>query len=57
MYVDVGTQYMSQSNSVDVSPLPGMLIVFPSWIPHSALCYRGKNDRYVLSANSRITLS
>jgi uncharacterized protein (TIGR02466 family) len=57
MYVDAGTQYMSQSNSIDVSPQSGMLIVFPSWIPHSALCYRGQSDRYVLSANSQITVS
>lgn len=57
MYVDAGTQYLAQSNSIDISPKPGMLIVFPSWIPHSALCYRGSQERYVLSANSRVTLS
>lgn len=57
MYADAGTQYMTQSNTLDIVPVDRMLIVFPSWIPHSAMPYSGTRDRYILSANSRITLS
>ena len=55
MHTDVGTLYMSRDNSIDILADPGMLIVFPSWVPHSALPYRGQRERYILSANSRIT--
>jgi len=57
MHTDTGTLYISRDNSIDILAEPGMLILFPSWIQHSALPYRGKQDRYVLSANSRITSS
>ena len=33
---------------------PGMLVIFPSWIQHSALPYRGRRDRFILSANCKI---
>jgi uncharacterized protein (TIGR02466 family) len=56
MYIDAGSSYMSQNNSIDIIPEPGMLIVFPSWVQHSALPYRGKKDRYILSANCQVTV-
>lgn len=56
-YNDAGTVYLSQSASIDISPRNGMLVVFPSWLQHSALLYRGTQPRYILSANSRITVS
>lgn len=56
-YSDAGTMYASEESSIDISPRNGMLIVFPSWLKHSALVYRGTKPRYILSANSRITAS
>lgn len=54
MYTDLGTMYMSRDNSIDILAEPGMLVVFPSWIQHSALPYHGKKDRYILSANCKV---
>lgn len=56
MHTDAGTVYMSRDNSVDILAEPGLLVIFPSWIQHSALPYRGKKDRYILSANCRVTV-
>ena len=54
MYSDGGTQWYSAANSADVEPLEGSLIVFPSWVSHSAMPYRGENPRYILSCNCQI---
>jgi len=54
MYSDGGTQWYSAANSADVEPLEGSLIVFPSWVSHSAMPYRGQSPRYVLSCNCQI---
>jgi uncharacterized protein (TIGR02466 family) len=54
MYMDAGTAYMSGKNSIDFRAEPGMLIVFPSWVRHSATTYTGKKDRIVIAANCRI---
>ena len=54
MYLDAGTAWMSACNTVDVMPRAGMLFVFPSYIPHSALRYQGDKERVILSCNCRI---
>lgn len=54
MYSDAGNLYMSRDNSIDIIAEPGMLVIFPSWIQHSALPYRGRRDRFILSANCKI---
>ena len=56
MYTDAGTVYTNVATNFDVNAQNGMLFVFPSWVNHSALPYTGDKDRYVLSANSRITV-
>lgn len=55
MYVDMGTAYMSANTSMDVEAEAGKLIIFPSWVPHSAITYRGDRDRLVIAVNCRIT--
>jgi len=55
-YSDAGTAWATSDNNVDINAISGMMIVFPSWIDHSALPYRGKNDRFILSFNSQIKL-
>lgn len=57
MYSDVGSRYISKDNSIDIVASPGMLVIFPSWIQHSAVPYHGKNNRYILSANCRVNLA
>lgn len=55
-YTDAGTPWATSNSNVDISAQPGMLVIFPSWIDHSAMPYRGTNNRYILSFNSQIRL-
>ena len=50
---DMGSHYLA-SNSNDWEPKDGVLIVFPSYLMHSALPYSGKIDRVVISFNTII---
>jgi hypothetical protein len=50
---DMGSHYLA-TNSNDYSPKDGVLIVFPSYLMHSALPYSGKTDRVVISFNTII---
>ncbi len=56
-YTDAGTAWMTVNNTVDINARSGMMIVFPSWIQHSGLPYRGQQERFVLSFNSKVTLT
>ncbi len=52
-HVDLGNAYL-QSAHVDFAPLPGQLIVFPSWLAHQAMAYRGERDRIIVSFNASV---
>ena len=54
MWNDMGSAYMAASTSIDFVAEPGMMIVFPSHIQHSALTYRGQKDRIVIAVNAQI---
>ncbi len=54
MFQDFGTQYLGQ-NTFDVVPKDGQLVIFPSYLKHSALPYHGKTDRIVIAFNGRIS--
>ena len=54
MWVDAGTAWCTANNSIDVKADEGMLVIFPSWVQHSALLYRGQRERYILSFNCKI---
>ena len=54
MYTDAGTMWSNVKNSIDIEAEPGMMVIFPSWIQHSALVYHGQRDRFVLSLNCQI---
>jgi uncharacterized protein (TIGR02466 family) len=56
-YTDAGTTWMTQNNTIDINAQSGRMIVFPSWIQHSALPYRGGRERFILSFNSRVKLA
>ena len=57
MYIDAGTAWTSRNTSIDITAQEGMLIVFPSFIQHNALSYRGEKERYVISVNSKVSLA
>ena len=52
-YMDFGNAYL-QSSVVDFDPVPGRLIVFPSWLPHQAMAYEGSSERVIVSFNASI---
>ena len=56
-YTDAGQAWMTANTTIDIAAEPGQLIVFPSWIQHSALPYHSEQERYILSFNSRVQLA
>ena len=54
-YKDFGNQYLD-FNFVDPPIQDGLLILFPSYLMHSGLPYRGEKDRIVISFNSQVTV-
>lgn len=55
MAMDYGAAYLNRAY-VDPPIENGMLIVFPSYLVHSGLPYRGAKDRLIISFNSRSTV-
>lgn len=53
---DYGSQYLD-FNFTDVPARDGLLILFPSYLMHSGLPYRGQHDRVVVSFNAQVTLA
>lgn len=52
-HVDLGNAYL-QPPSVDIDPLPGQLLLFPSWLAHQALPYAGALDRVIVCFNASL---
>ena len=52
-HVDLGNAYL-QPPQVEVAPLPGQLVLFPSWLAHQALPYDGALDRLIVSFNASV---
>jgi len=52
-HMDFGNAYL-QAAHIDIAPLPGQLVVFPSWLPHQALPYVGETDRIIVSFNASV---
>jgi uncharacterized protein (TIGR02466 family) len=52
-HMDFGNAYL-QSAHLDIAPLPGQLLVFPSWLPHQAMPYQGQADRIIVSFNASV---
>jgi uncharacterized protein (TIGR02466 family) len=49
---DYGSQYLA-NNRVDILPTNGLLILFPSFLLHSGLPYRGDSDRILIAFNTK----
>jgi uncharacterized protein (TIGR02466 family) len=52
-YMDMGNSYL-QNNSIDIQPEEGMLVLFPTYLPHKAMAYEGDKDRIIVSFNVQI---
>jgi hypothetical protein len=52
-FVDIGNAYL-QPPSLDIEPVPGQLLLFPSWLAHQALPYDGEKERIIISFNASI---
>ena len=55
-FKDYGNRYLD-FNYTDPPLRDGLLLLFPSYLMHSGLAYRGEKDRIVISFNSRVTLA
>ncbi|WP_394178773.1 TIGR02466 family protein [Marinomonas posidonica] len=55
-YADPGTAYLGQHGVWDFTPVEGQIVLFPSYLKHSALPYFGDKDRVVIAFNSIIEL-
>ena len=51
LYQDAGTQYIDKTGFWDFAPQSGHVVIFPSYLIHSALPYFGKKDRVVVAFN------
>lgn len=52
-FVDVGNAYLMPPHH-DIEPLPGQLLLFPSWLAHQALPYGGEKERIIISFNASV---
>ena len=52
-FVDLGNAYL-QPPHVDIEPLPGQLVLFPSWLAHQAMPYDGDKERIIISFNASV---
>jgi len=52
-YQDAGMTALL-TDPADVAPQEGTLVMFPSYLHHSAIVYRGTRDRIVASFNARV---
>lgn len=51
-YADLGTAYLGGQGVWDFTPTEGQIVIFPSYLKHSALPYFGDKDRVVLAFNA-----
>lgn len=52
-HADLGNAYL-QPPHVDIEPVAGQLVVFPSWLAHQALPYDGDLERIIVSFNASV---
>jgi len=52
-HADLGNAYL-QPPHLDIEPVPGQLVLFPSWLAHQALPYAGESERIVVSFNASV---
>ena len=52
-FIDIGNAYLLPPHH-DVEPVPGQLLLFPSWLLHQAMPYDGEQERIIISFNASI---
>lgn len=52
-HADLGNAYL-QPPHIEIKPVLGQLIVFPSWLPHQAMPYEGEKERVIVSFNASV---
>jgi len=52
-HMDMGNSWL-QEGTLDVAPQEGDLVLFPAFLAHKAMPYRGEKDRIVVSFNAQI---
>lgn len=55
-YQDAGSAYLAGAGIYDIEPQAGQVVIFPSYLKHSALPYFGQNDRVVIAFNAQVHL-
>lgn len=53
-YLDAGAQYLNGTGIWDIEPADGQIIIFPSYLKHSALPYFGSQDRLIIAFNAQV---
>ena len=52
-FMDAGNAYLLPP-SVDIEPIEGQLLLFPSWLAHQAMPYDGERERVIISFNASL---
>lgn len=53
-YLDAGSQYLNGTGIFDIEPVNAQVVIFPSYLKHSALPYFGKKDRVIIAFNAQV---
>lgn len=53
-FLDAGSLYLNGQGIYDIQPVAGQVVIFPSYLKHSALPYFGSKDRVVVAFNARV---
>lgn len=53
-FLDAGSLYLNGQGIYDIQPVAGQVVIFPSYLKHSALPYFGGKDRVVVAFNARV---
>ena len=59
MHLDGGTEFLRtpfQSEAVEVTHVPGQLVLFPSWLSHEVRPYFGQRPRIVIAFNAWVVI-
>jgi uncharacterized protein (TIGR02466 family) len=56
-YLDAGNLYLQQEGFWDVVPQSGQVVIFPSYLKHSALPYFSNNKRVVIAFNCQVAFA
>jgi len=55
-YTDEGLLFMNSEQSIDIIPRPGLLHVFPGYVKHEGMPYKGPERRTIIAFNTQVKL-